>query len=261
MPCTLICMAQAFRVNDQEFAEIVARCRSWRQVLRETGSKMTGTNAVRLRASQLKLDVSHFTGSRRWTDDDLRGAVSEAQSWNEVALRLGCPAVSAKRRAMRLGLSYGHLDRRAQAHLRMLPEEVQPQIERLRFAGESLAAAWLQLAGCTVATVPGQAPYDIVADFPGGSMKKIQVKTTLARPLSERGLEPRPRFILTVYTYVSAVERARLPYSGDEVDYFFLIASMDDMWLVPHERVAGQTSCSPGPEYDEFRVRWPAANE
>lgn len=252
-------MAQAHRVNDQEFAAIVARCRSWRQVLRETGSKMTGTNAVRVRAAQLKLDVSHFTGSRRWTDEELRTAVAEAQSWNEVALQLGCPAVSAKRRAMRLGLAYAHLDRRAQARLRALPEGMQPQIDRLRFAGESLAAAWLQLAGCTVAMVPGQAPYDIVAGFLDGSMKKVQVKTSRDRKRSDRGLEPRPRFSLAVYTYVSALERAHVPYSADEVDYFFLIASIEEMWLVPHERVAGQTSCSPGPEYDEFRVRWPAA--
>ncbi|MFI6269841.1 hypothetical protein [Micromonospora zamorensis] len=254
-------MPKSYIVDDAQFAAVVARCRSWRQVLRETGSKMTGTNAARLRAARLNLDVSHFTGARRWTDDELRDAVAEAQSWNEVALRLGCPATSAKRRAMRLSLEYGHLDRRAQASLRSLPADMQPQLDRVRFAGENLAAAWLQLAGCTVAMVPGQAPYDIVAGFPDGSMKKVQVKTTQTRQLSDRGLEPRPRFSLTVFAYVSALERAHLPYSGDEVDYFFLIASIDEMWFVPHARLAGQTSCNPGPEYDEFRVHWPVRNE
>lgn len=253
----MLYMSMSDPIDDAQFTAAVARSKSWRQVLRETGSKMTGTNAIRGRAARLGLDTSHFTGNRKWTDDQLGSVLAEAVSWNDVGIQLGCSPTQAKRRAMRLGLAYKHLDRRSQSLLRALPDDMQPQIERLRFAGESLAAAWFQLTGCVVSMAAGQAPYDIVAGFPDGSLQKIQVKTSQTRSVGDRALSPRPRFLIRVYTYVSALERANLPYSEDEVDYFFLVASMEEMWLVPHDRVAGQTSCSPGPEYDEFRIHWP----
>lgn len=245
-------------ISDEEFAAVVARCGSWRQVLRESGTKMTGTNSARRRATRLGLDVSHFRGARKWTDEQLREAVGRSSSWTELSEILECDARSAKRRAIRLGIPHGHLDRRAQASLRALPEGVNPEIARLRLAGESLSTAWFQLAGCVAAPVPGQAPYDLLVEFPGEGLKKVQVKTTRSTSSGDRRLTERPDFYLTVYTYVSASERAHLPYSDGEVDYFFLIHSLADMWLVPYERVCGQTSCSPGPEYEEFRIRWPA---
>ena len=106
-------MARQFFVSDDQFVEIVKRSRSWRQVLREMGVATTGTGHVRLRAARLGVDTSHFTGQRRWSDDQLKEAIAEATSWNEVAAKLATRAAAEKKRALLIGVDCTHLTRRA----------------------------------------------------------------------------------------------------------------------------------------------------
>lgn len=243
-------MSRASSPSDVEFVAIVARCRSWRHVLRESGSTTTSTSGVRRRATLLGLDVSHFTGQRRWSDAELWEALSSVTSWTEAAIKLGTPAAVLKRHAMRSGAPYEHLDRRT---VSQAGQPLTANSKNLRVAGEALATAWLQLAGCAVAQVPGAEPFDLLAVLPdGGNAVKIQVKTTTCRAASGS-----PNFQLRTKNYDSPTTRTRLPYSEGDVDFFFLIAGRDDMWLVPHARVLGQIHCHPGPEYEPFRVRWP----
>jgi hypothetical protein len=171
-------MPPSFRVPDTEFAAIVARCRSWRHVLREMGATTTSTTPVRSRARQLGLDTSHFTGQRLWSDDQLQAAIEVADTWNDVAVALGTPASNAKRHALRRGLGFAHLERRASVAGSGVLGSLVPTYERLRLAGESLAAAWLSLAGCGVGYVANQQPYDLLVVWPNGQQAKVQVKTT-----------------------------------------------------------------------------------
>jgi hypothetical protein len=128
-----------------------------------------------------------------------------------------------------------------------------PDLSQVRHAGESLAAAWFQFCGYGVGTVSGQRPYDLLAVSPGGETKKVQVKTST----SVGGPYRRPRFHIRTRNYLSPDERTVVPYDEQDVDLFFLISTMQVMWLVPHERLLGQTHCNPGPEFDIYRVRWP----
>ncbi|MET8354757.1 MULTISPECIES: hypothetical protein [unclassified Micromonospora] len=246
-------MSRPFKTSDEEFAQVVARCRSWRHVLRELGGTTTSTTGVRRRAEQLQLDTSHFTGQRLWSDEELARAIRKATTWNDVAIKLGTPASNAKRHALRRGVDFAHLDRRTPIEGDDVASSLSPQQDLLRNAGESLAAAWFKLAGCGVGQVADQQPYDLLVVFPSGQPAKVQVKT------SRRGVSGGvPCFQMNTRNYLSPTRRTRLPYDEQDVDFFFFIGGMEDMWLVPHARVLGQVHCYPGPEYERYRVRWPA---
>lgn len=103
--------------TDAQLREPVAGQRSWRGVLRALGLKGTSSSSigtVRRRAKQLGLDTSHFTGHRRWSDQELKDAVAAADSWGKVAGRLGLaddPRSRARLKgyAFRAGLDVSHL--------------------------------------------------------------------------------------------------------------------------------------------------------
>jgi hypothetical protein len=214
---------------------------------------MTGTSTVRRRAELLSLDWSHFTGQRRWSDLDLRNAIASSTSWNQVAITLGCPASAAKRHALRLDIPFAHIDRRSAGARVANGLDLNPDQSRMRHAGEALAAAWFQFCGYGVGIVTGQHRYDLLVSGPEGGAKRVQVKTTSydAPPYG------RPVFHLATRNYVSTEARAVAPYDVDDVDLFFLLRSIDLMWLVPHERLLGQVQCSPGPEFETYRIDWP----
>src|ERR1700761_926805 len=80
--------------TDGQLADAIRNSTNWRSVmlLLEFGerSKSAGTvRVVRRRAAELDLDWSHFRGKRRWSDAQLRQAVIECRSWEEVLARLG----------------------------------------------------------------------------------------------------------------------------------------------------------------------------
>jgi hypothetical protein len=138
--------------SDSELAAAVAVSRSWRGVMRELGLNSTSAGAIRVvrrHASRLALDVAHFTGQRRWSDAQLRRAVANAYSWDELVSDLGLSPGSGDERtrvkahAMRLGLDLSRLDR-PEAHA-MADPELAPDIKHLRDAGTMIAAVWFML--------------------------------------------------------------------------------------------------------------------
>ena len=108
--------------SDDELKGVVAAARNWRDVMRALGLRADSAGAIRImkrHVARLGLDTSHFRGKRNWSDAQLRRAVIEAQSWDELLTTLGLAPCSEDGRiragahAMRLGLSLAHLERPA----------------------------------------------------------------------------------------------------------------------------------------------------
>src|SRR5690242_19826165 len=104
------------RYSDAQLTEAIRASQSWRGVLRALGLSATSAAAmrsVRLHADRLGLGYSHFTGQRRWTDQQLVAAITSATSWTQVAEMLGLAGGSRtttiRGHAMRLGLDTAHL--------------------------------------------------------------------------------------------------------------------------------------------------------
>jgi hypothetical protein len=107
--------------SDSQLAEAVKSSTNWRSVPLRLGFGDRSRSAyavrvVRRRAAELGLDSSHFRGKRLWSDAQLREAITESQSWQEVLVRLGLSTVGGgnaqphiKGHAVRLGLDTSHL--------------------------------------------------------------------------------------------------------------------------------------------------------
>jgi hypothetical protein len=199
---------------------------------------------VRRRAAELGLDSSHFRGKRRWSDAQLREAVAECGSWQEVVTRIGLSTASGnvqahlKSHAIRLGLDCGHLT--AISHTGRQPPEKLPGIcsvetdrRHLRAAGPVTAAAWFMLRGCTVSFPIEPAAYDLLADTPDG-VSRVQVKTTTFA--NQYG------WMATVGHHPDTHSRKGQlqAYDPDEVDLFFIVDGDMTMYLLPYRAVAGR---------------------
>jgi hypothetical protein len=218
----------------------VTVCSNWRGVMRELGLNATSAGAIRIvrrEASRLGLDTSHFRGKRRWSDPELRRAVIECHTWDEVLEALGLSVSSGSMRthvrnhAIRLGLDFRHFETPAPA----LPEPrtLKADLKHLREAGASIAAAWFTLCGCGVLFPIEPASYDLVVSMPEG-LKRIQVKTTTH--LSKDGwmvvVGRRPYSIGNTAPLVS--------YDPDIIDYFFIIDGDLNIYLIPSRLIAGR---------------------
>jgi hypothetical protein len=177
--------------TDGQLTDAVKTSTSWRGVMRALGLKTTSAGEIRLvrhHAARLELDASHFRGKRRWSDDQLRQAVAECTSWEEVVKRLGLAVSSSNAQAhirshtVRLGLGTDHLY--AVSHVRRQPPEALPATaalpmdrKHIRVAGPVTAAAWFMLRGCAVSFPAEPAAYDLLVDTSDG-ISRVQVKTT-----------------------------------------------------------------------------------
>lgn len=235
--------------TDAQLADAVKASTNWRGVLRALGygerSRSAGAaRVVRRRADQLGLDSSHFRGKRRWSDEQLRRAVAEAQSWPEVVERLGLSADSGnvethvKGHAIRLRLATDHL-RRA-SHRGPGPAEARPQVsdfegdlKYLRVAAPTLAGAWFALRGRSVSFPAEPTVYDLVADGPQG-LHRVQVKTTTHR--TRNGWE------VTVGHHPDThARKGRLvAYDPEVIDLFFIIDGDMTMYLIPVLALVGR---------------------
>ena len=108
--------------TDAQLADAVRASTNWRSVmlllgLGERAKSAGAVRTVRRRAAELNLDWSHFRGKRRWSDAQLKQAVAECHSWEELLSTLGLSARSGnveshiKSHAVRLGLDASHLSR------------------------------------------------------------------------------------------------------------------------------------------------------
>lgn len=217
--------------------------RSWRGVARALGRSPTSAGAIRTirrHAERLGIDSSHFTGQRRWSDQDLRKAVESASSWTEVASQLGSSSgeavASMKGHASRLGLEVPHLEKDSR---RPLPEPLRTarmDPKRLRYAAEHIAAAWFVLQGYSLARPIEPVVYDLIVDFPDG-LRRVQVKSTTCR-------DRRLRWQVTVGHRPGRLDRTATQtcYEPATFDFFFIVTLSGDLYLIPYREIAGRTT-------------------
>lgn len=222
------------RYSDAQLVEAIRASHSWRGVLRALGLSATSAAAmrsVRVHADRLALDYSHFTGQRRWTDQQLVEAIASATSWTQVAETLGLAGGSStttiRGSAVRLGLDTAHLapPRKPQPPVRLM----RPQPVNLARAGSLMAAAWFELCGHSVSWPLEPCRYDLVV-WMGTTAERIQVKTTTVK----QGMS------WTVW--ISDTGKERTTYDPDEIDHFFVIDGDFDYYLIPVAALGGLTA-------------------
>jgi hypothetical protein len=239
--------------TDAGLAEAIGQSTNWRTVMRLLGFGERARSAgairiVRRRAEELELDYSHFRGKRRWSDHDLRLAVAECRSWQEVIDRLGLASSGGnvqphvKSHTIRLGLDTDHLN--AVSHAGRQPSEAVPPlcslpVERkyLRTAAPVTAAAWFMVRGCTVSFPAEPAVYDLLVDTPEGLMR-VQVKSTTSKRKNGEGWA-----VGVGHHPDTHSKRGRvLAYSPDEIDLFFVMDGDMTMYLIPSRAIAGRVT-------------------
>ena len=234
--------ASGTRVTENDLRAIVARCRSWRGVLRAVG--LTGTSVgrtLRAKADAWGVDYSHF-GHQHGGPAHLRQVVTEGRRWTEVLERLGYSADSGSARAnvrrqcRAQGIDCGHLDRRAPAQTLFTgPREH----ARLREAGGYLVAAACALRGCSVSWPLEPVAYDLVVDAGPAGLQRVQVKTATSKMDG------------SWVAWITKGDRVR--YSREEVDWFGLVDGDLAVYMVPIDVVEGQSSVHLR-HYDEYRL-------
>ncbi|NEE04007.1 hypothetical protein [Phytoactinopolyspora halotolerans] len=217
------------------------------------GLAKSSTNRVRHHAERLELDTSHFRGKRKWSDQELRTAVAEEDSWAGVNRRLGLvdsyeSRVKIKGHAIRLGLDVSHLSQRAYAPPSPKPLfREAPDPKRLRIAAEPIAVAWFTMHGMSVAVPSEPREYDVLVTFPDG-IKRVQIKSTTSRASDGKwqvGIGRRP--------YSLDKSARKVPYDPDLLDYFLVINGMGDIYLLPVGALAGRTGIVLD-SYPEYKV-------
>ncbi len=211
------------------------------------GERSRSAGAVRIvrrRATELNLDSSHFRGKRRWSDAQLKQAVAECRSWDELFSRLGLsvghgtmPHINSH--TVRLGLDTSHLGRlshngRQPAEPPAHASDLTAQLKYLRLAAGALAATWFMLRGCAVSFPAEPTIYDLLADTPQGIMR-VQVKTTTSATKNgwQVGVGHHPDTHSKKKGHI-------LAYSPDEIDLFFIVDGDMTMYLIPSRAIAGR---------------------
>lgn len=229
------------RWTDDQLRAAIRTSRSWRAVARALGLKGTSAGVIRTirkHADRLELDVSHFTGQRSWSDDQLREAVQRAATWSDVARRLGMhdgtTSALAKAHSVRLQLETSHLEPAAEPPMDadVYSREVRP--EALRKAATAIASAWFLLRSMPVAVPVEPEVFDLLVTMPRG-IRRVQVKTsTFKTPTGswEVGIGHRP------YTHDKLA--GKVPYDPDSLDYFFIVDGDGRLFLIPVSAVAGR---------------------
>jgi hypothetical protein len=208
--------------------------------MRELGLGVTSAGAIRIvkrHVVRLNLDTSHFRGQRRWSDAQLRRAVTHAYSWRELASELGLAysdgdeRVRIKAHAMRLGLDLSQLQ--AAAATEVPSPDLKPDIKRLRDSGTAIAAMWFLMCGCNAAIPVEPTVYDLLASLPDG-VKRIQVKTTT--------YNGKDGWVVQVGRRPYSVGNRGLlvPYDPDALDFFFILDGDLTMHLIPSLVLAGR---------------------
>jgi len=191
---------------------------------------------VKRDVARLGLDVSHFKGSRTWDDGQLKRAVAQAVSWDDVFTSLGLRTPTKETRtrvqghAIRLGLDLQRLE--TDSTIASSPSMWRLDPMRLRDAAAPLAAAWFTVRGCTVSFPVEQAIYDLLVES-AEKILRVQVKTTTTsgataqvnvarRPYSAQNLGP------------------RMPYDPRVIDYFFIVDGEYNIYLIPSRVIAGR---------------------
>ena len=228
--------------SDTDLTRAVAASRSWRGVMRELGLCVTSTGSIRVvkrRVALLKLDTSHFTGQRTWSDASLKRAVAHTYSWDELLAAIGVKGrsgderIRVKAHALRLGLDLSHLTDQPQAT--SCQASLQPVLRNLRQAATSLAASWFALCGCPAAVPIEPTVYDLLVSVPNG-IKRVQVKTTTYNGKAgwQVAVGRRP--------YSIGNRERQIPYDPELIDWFFIVDGDLNMYLIPSHVIAGRVA-------------------
>jgi hypothetical protein len=226
--------------TEAELKDAVTVATNWRDVMRALGLRADSAGAIRIvkrHVIGLGLDTSHFRGKRTWSETQLRRAVIDAQSWDELLMRLGLAPrspdgrIRVKAHAVRLRLDLTHLEDSAPNSPG--PTEVKPDLRYLRDAATSIAASWFSLCGFNVAVPLEPAVYDLLVSMPTG-IKRVQVKTTTC--FSADG------WTVTVgrRPYSIGNTERLLPYDPELVDWFFIMDGDLAIYLIPTQVIAGR---------------------
>ncbi|MFF0267797.1 group I intron-associated PD-(D/E)XK endonuclease [Kribbella sp. NPDC004536] len=238
--------------NDDDLRQAVQSSASWRAVARALGLKDTSAATPRRHAARLELDTSHFTGQRRWSDQQLSEAVAASSCWADVIAVLGIVDNGAERlrikgHAVRLGLDCSHL---RSPHAKSTPDEVfdEPvRPEMLRYSAAAMAMAWFTLRGCAVALPIEPQEYDLLVTTSQG-IQRVQVKSCAARTAKgywHVGIGRRP--------YVLDKSASKMPYDPDSIDLFFIVLGDGSIYVIPSSVLAGRVGIS-AENYNEYRV-------
>ena len=192
---------------------------------------------VRRQAEFLGLDTSHFRRKRPWSDAQLRRAVIEAHSWDELLPALGLARQSrdgrtrVKAHAIRLGLDLSHLADSGSTSPQQA--EVKPDLRYLRDAATAIAASWFSLCGFNVAIPVEPAVYDLLVSMPGG-IRRVQVKTTTCMT--------RDGWIVVVgrRPYSAGNTERQIPYDPESIEWFFIVDGDLRIYLIPSKVIAGR---------------------
>ena len=237
------------RYSDPQLVETIRTSRSWRGVLRTLGLSATSAGAmrsVRAHADRLGLDYTHFTGQRRWTDQQLTAAIAAATSWAQVAERLGLAggssAATLRGHAARLGVDTNHLVPSPKPNAGAVV--MRPDRTNLARAGSLMAAAWFELCGHSVSWPLEPCRYDLLI-WTGTAAQRIQVKTTTVHQAGG----------WTVW--ISNSGKERVTYDPDEIDYFFVIDGDFNYYLIPVAAVGGLMAIGLA-AYSQYRLLTPA---
>ncbi len=210
--------------------------------MRALGLSANSSGAIRIvrrHVLRLGLDTSHFRGKRTWSDAQLRRAVIDAQSWDELLASLGLAPgnwdgrTRVKAQATRLGLDLAPLESRTANSGE--PAEAKPDLKYLRDAATSIAASWFSLCGFTAAIPVEPTVYDLLVSMPDG-IKRVQVKTTTH--YSKGGW-----MVVVGRRPYSVGNRERLvPYDPELIDLFFIMDGDLTMYLIPSRVIAGRVA-------------------
>lgn len=245
--------------TDEDLARAVPDAHSWRGVQRQLGlSSVSTIPALRARAAALELDVAHFRGQRSWSDEALQEAVAAENTWSGVAGHLGLSmtsevATTMKVRAHQLGLNVNHLKK---PHVR--PDELHDALgdkSFKRFASESefLAAAWFSAHDYAVSMAAPGMLYDLIVDN-GTGLKRVQVKSSVRSGDRSSSISISR---MTASGSSKTTQRAHQAYAPDDFDFFFILLSSGDLYLVPLQSVVGQKSLTLSPKSPYYVERVP----
>jgi hypothetical protein len=192
---------------------------------------------IRRHVDRLGLDTSHFRGKRSWSDAQLKRAVIDAQSWNELLTALGLAPGSGdgrtrvKAHAIRLGVDLTHLEERTATSPRSC--ELEPNLRHLRYAATSIAASWFSLRGLNVAIPVEPTVYDLLVMMPDG-IKRVQVKTTTYYG-KDGWMVPVGRS-----SYLTGNRERQIPYDPELIDWFLIMDGDLTIYLIPSRVIAGR---------------------